>query len=214
MRRPTGCEALVERIHAAVGDAGLDAPVVVGHSAAAGIAFMYGARHPSRGAIAVEGTLRPGPFAAMAQAMEPVLRGPGFDEAFGRVLANTFGLAEVSPEVRDFVVATSRPRQEIVLGYWQALFDFTPQRLDGMVAQGAAAARASGLPFVSVLGHDPSPDDNAWIATHMPEMRIEVWPRSGHFPQLAHPRRFAELLAETGAWPVRTAEPVASGSRP
>jgi pimeloyl-ACP methyl ester carboxylesterase len=207
-------EAVVERVHEAVGEAGLQAPVVVGHSAAAGTAFLYGVMHPSRGVVAVEGTLRVGAFAGMAQAMEPMLRGPGFREAWDRITARVFGLDEVDPEVRDFVVATSRPRQEIVLGYWRELFERTPQELDALVAQGASSIRASGLPYVSVVGHDPSPEDGDWIRSNMPGMRTEVWPHSGHFPHLAHPRRFAEILTETGTWPTRTENPVASGLRP
>jgi branched-chain amino acid transport system permease protein len=62
-------EAVVERVHEAVGEAGLEAPVIVGHSAAAGTAFLYGVMHPCRGVVAVEGTLRVGAFAGMAQAM-------------------------------------------------------------------------------------------------------------------------------------------------
>ncbi|HEY3334007.1 MAG TPA: alpha/beta hydrolase [Candidatus Limnocylindrales bacterium] len=193
-------DELVERVHAAVEDAGLEAPVVVGHSAAAGTAFLYGVMHPSRGVVAVEGTLRVGPFAGMAKSLEPALRGPGFHEVFGRILANAFQLDQVTPRVRAFVEATSNPRKEIVLGYWQALFEFSPDELDAMVAHGASAIRASGLPFASVLGADPSLDDRAWIGANVPDMRIEVWPQSGHFPHLAHPRRFAELLAETGTW--------------
>ncbi len=193
-------DALVERVHAAVEDAGLKAPVVVGHSAAASTAFVYAVTHSSSGIVAVEGTLRVGPFAAMAKSLEPVLRGPAFDQAFGRILANAFHLDELTPDVRAFVEATSKPRQEIVLGYWQALFEFSPDELDGMVAQGASAIRASGLPFASVFGGEPSPEDLAWIGANIPGMRIEVWPQSGHFPHLAHPRQFAELLAQTGSW--------------
>ena len=205
-------EALVERVHAAVEDAGLVDPVLVGHSAAAGTAFLYGVMHPSRGVVAVEGTLRVGPFGAMARSMELALRGPGFAEAFGRVLASAFQLDQVTPDVRAFVDATSKPRQEVVLGYWQALFQFAPDELDAMVAKGASAIRASGLPFMSVLGRDPSSEDLAWIAANLPAMRVEVWPQSGHFPHLAHPRQFAELLAETGRWRGRSVEPVAAGS--
>ena len=208
-----GLEALVERVHEALEEAELDAPVVVGHSAAASTAFLYGVTHPSRGVVAVEGTLRVGAFADMARSMETALRGPGFDEAFGRILANAFRLDEVASGVRDLVVATSKPRQEVVLGYWQALFDLSPDRLDAMVAKAAAAFRASGLPYVAVAGHHPSPDERVWIASNMPDMRIEVWPNSGHFPHLAHPGRFARLLAETGTWPVPTARPIASGRR-
>lgn len=207
-------EALVERIHEAVVEAGIEAPVVVGHSAAASTAFLYAVRHPSRGVVAVEGTLRVGAFAGMAQAMEPMLRGPGFGEAWGRIAANTFGLDEVAPDVRAFVTATSRPRQSVVLGYWQDLFDHTAMELEAMVAEGVARFRASSMPYLAVVGHDPSPEETAWIRENLPDMRIEVWPHSGHFPQLAHPRHFAGLLAETATWPRRAENLVASAARP
>ena len=204
-------DALVERVHAAVEAAGLEAPVLIGHSAAASTAFVYGATHPSGGVVAVEGTLRVGPFAAMAQSLESALRGPAFDAVFGQILARVFELDQVTPKVRAFIEAMSKPRQEVVLGYWEALFQFSPDQLDAMVAEGASAIRALGLPFASVFGHAPSPEDVAWVGAHLPGMRVEVWPHSGHFPHLAHPRRFAGLLAETGTWPRASAAPVAAG---
>jgi len=193
-------QSIVERVHAAVLDARVDAPVVVGHSASAGVASVYAAMHPARGVISVEGSTNLGAFAGMAQSLEPVLRGPGFDDVWARITANVFGLDEVTPEVRAFVRATSKPNQDIVLGYWQELFERSPQELDAMVSQGAAALRASGVPYVSVMGHDPSPDEVAWLQKNLPAARTLVWPNSGHFPQLAHPRAFAELLAETATW--------------
>jgi pimeloyl-ACP methyl ester carboxylesterase len=192
--------SIVERVHAAITDANLDAPVVVGHSASAGIASVYAAMHPTRGVISVEGTIDVGAFARMARSLEPVLRGPGFDDVWARITANVFGLEEVTPEVRAFVLATSKPDREIVLGYWQDLFDRSPQELDGMVSQGAAAIRESGVRYVSVMGHDPSPEDVTWLEANLPGARNLVWPNSGHFPHLAHPRAFAELLAETSTW--------------
>ena len=192
--------AVVERVHSAITAAHLEAPVIVGHSIAAGTATVYAAMHPNRGVIAVEGTLRVGAFAAMAQSLEPMLRGAAFADTWSRITANVFRLDEVSPDVRDLVVATSSPRQEIVLGYWQDLFERSPQELDAMVEMGVGAIRASGIPFVAVLGADPSADDAAWVRANQPDARTEVWPHSGHFPHMAHPRRFAELLAETGAW--------------
>lgn len=193
-------EAIVERVRAAVVEAHMEDPVVVGHSASAATASMYAAQHRTRGVIAVEGTLQVGAFAGMAQSLEPVLRGPGFDDAWARITANVFRTEEVSPDVRDFVLATSQPRQEIVLGYWQDLFERTPPELEAWVVRATAAIRASGVPYVAVVGEDPSPEDVAWVRTNLPDTRTIVWPNSGHFPHLAHPRRFAELLAETGTW--------------
>jgi pimeloyl-ACP methyl ester carboxylesterase len=141
----------------------------------------------------------------MAQALEPMLRGPAFADAWARIAERAFRLNEVAPDVRDFVIATSRPRQEIVVGYWQDLFEHTPAELDAMVDGGAAAITAAGIPYVAVVGADPSPEDLAWTNANLPDVRILAWPGSGHFPHLAHPRRFAELLAETAAWARPTA---------
>ena len=136
-----------------------------------------------------------GAFAGMAQSLEPVLRGPGFDAVWARISANVFGLDEVTPEVRAFVLATSKPNQEVVLGYWQELFDRSPQELDAMVSQGAAAIRGSGVPYVSVMGHDPSPDERR-VAPGEPPGR----PKSGLAEQrpLPAPRPPASLCRAAG----------------
>ena len=56
------------------------------------------------------------------------------------------------------------------------------------------------MPYLAIVGDELSAGDIAWMQTNLPDARLEVWPGSGHFPHLAHPRRFAELLAETGTW--------------
>ena len=193
-------EALVERVHDAIDAARLDHPVVVGHSLSAGVASLYAAQHPVSGIVMVEGTLQVGGFATIAQSLEPALRSPGFGEVWTRITDSVFRLGEVSPDVRDVVLATAKPRQAIVLGYWKDLFERTPAELDDWTVEAAAAVRQSGVPCVAVLGQDPSPQDWAWIQANLPDARVLVWPNSGHFPHLAHPQRFAELLAETGTW--------------
>ena len=69
---------------------------------------------------------------------------------------------------------------------------------------GTAAIRTSGVPYVAVVGENPSSEDVAWLRENLPGARTVVWPNSGHFPHIAHPRRFAELLAETGTWVGKT----------
>jgi pimeloyl-ACP methyl ester carboxylesterase len=193
-------EALVERVHDAIGAARLDHPVVVGHSLSAGVASLYAARYPTSGVVMVEGALQVGEFAKIAQSLQPALRSPGFDEVWARITDNVFRLREVSPDIRDIVLATAKPRQPIVLGYWRDLFERTPAELDDWTIQASAAIRETGVPCVAVLGQEPSPQDQAWVQTNLPDARVFVWPKSGHFPHLAHPRRFADLLAETGTW--------------
>ena len=197
--------AIVERVHAVIVEARLQDPVIVGHSGSAATASMYAAQHRTRGVIAVEGTLQVAAFARMAQSLEPVLRGPGFDDAWARIIARTFRISEVAPGVRDFVLETSRPRQEVVLGYWKDLFERTPDQLDAWVVRACGAIRESGVPYVVIVGEDPSPEDMGWLKTNLPEARTVVWPHSGHFPHLAHPQTFAKLLAETATWVDRAA---------
>ena len=148
--------------------------------------------------VEVEGSFLVAGFAGMLRSLEPVLRGPGFRDAWARISAGVFGLDEVAPDVRAFVERTSRPRQEVVLGYWKDLFDIEPQQLQAWVDSGAAALEATGF-RTSLRGHTPSGDEAAWLTANLPAARSMVWPNSGHFPHLAHPV-FAELLAETATW--------------
>jgi pimeloyl-ACP methyl ester carboxylesterase len=191
-------ETTVERIRSAILDAGLQDPILVGHSASASVAAMYATLYPTSGIIPVEGGFLIAPFAAMLRSMEPILRGPGFSAAWTRISEHAFRLDEVPADVRSFVEATSRPRQEVVLGYWQQLFDRTPAELQAWVDAGAVTLRQAGVHVTSIVGQDPSPEEGAWLEANLPEARNLVWPGSGHFPHLAHPRAFAELLAATG----------------
>src|SRR4051812_29941307 len=203
-------EAVLGSVREAILDAGVDAPVMVGHSAAAGTAAIYGAQYPVSGLVTVEGSFLVGEFAAALQSMRAALDGPGFGDVWGRITAGIFGLDEVAPEVRAFVTETSRPRADVVRGYWADLLEGDPDELQAMVTAGAAAIRASGVALRSVSGREPSVRDAAWLAAHLPEAATAVWRGSGHFPHVAHPRRFALLLNETAAWSrPSAAEPIA-----
>jgi pimeloyl-ACP methyl ester carboxylesterase len=193
-----GLEAIVERVRAAILEAGLRDPILVGHSASASVAGMYATLYPTRGIVEVEGGFLIAPFAAMLRSLEPILRGPGFAAVWSQISERAFRLDEVPAGVRSFVEATSRARQEVVLGYWQQLFDRTPAELQAWVDQGAATLRQTGVPLTSVVGQDPSPEESAWLEANLPDARTLVWPGSGHFPHLAHPRAFAELLMAAG----------------
>jgi pimeloyl-ACP methyl ester carboxylesterase len=199
-------ESVVEAVRAAVVDASIEAPVLVGHSASASTVALYAATYPTSGFIAVEGTFVVTPFAGMVQSLAPVLRGDGFDAAWSRISEQAFRLAEVPDDVRRFVRETSRARRDVVLGYWQDLLERSPEELTRWIDGGAARIQALGLPIRSVVGQSPSPAEVAWIATNLPALETLVWPGSGHFPHLAHPQAFAELLASAGLWTGRPME--------
>lgn len=188
---------IVHQVHAALVEAGIESPVLVGHSASASTVAMYATQFPTSGFIAVEGTFLVAPFAELVQSLAPILRGPGFQAAWARISDGVFRLGEVAPDVREFIEATSRPRQEVVLGYWQSMFEQSPAELTTWIASGAGVIRRSGIPVTLVVGSEPSSAERAWLDANLPDARTMVWSQSGHFPHLAHPHRFAELLAST-----------------
>lgn len=195
-----GLEATVAQVHDAILDAGLVEPVLVGHSASAAAVAVYAAQHPTRGIVEVEGSVLVAPFAQLVKSLEPELHGDGFDAAWARVSSRVFGLDEVSDDVRAFVEATSRPRPEVVLSNWSDLLTRSTAELEALIDGAAGAVRAEGIPVAAVFGRQPAPAEMDWYGAHLPDVRTLVWPGSGHFPQLAYPIRFAELLASTAMW--------------
>ena len=63
-----------------------------------------------------------------------------------------------------------------------------------------AVLRASGRPYSVIAGDGFGPEDEHWLLERLPQATVERWPATGHFPFLAHPRRFAERLAATAGW--------------
>jgi len=191
---------VVARIREALVAASISAPVLVGHSASAATVALYAATHPTRGFIEVEGTFLVEPFARLIQRLGPELRGDGFLGAWSQISGAVFRLDEVPDDVRSFVRETSRPRRDVVIGYWQDLLERTPEDLAAWIETGVSRVRGLGLPMRSVVGQEPSAAEVGWIADHLPELQTLIWPGSGHFPHLAHPEAFAELLASTSTW--------------
>ena len=78
-------ESLADAVHAAVREAGLDAPVVVGHSLSGLMATLYAARHETAGVVNIDQTLDLGPFVALLHSLAPTLRADGFDRVWDMV---------------------------------------------------------------------------------------------------------------------------------
>jgi len=64
--------------------------------------------------------------------------------------------------------------------------------------------RASGIPYLALQACPVDPADAAWLRERLPHAEILVWTVGHHFPHLAHPARFAALLAglasEVAGW--------------
>jgi pimeloyl-ACP methyl ester carboxylesterase len=128
------------------------------------------------------------------------LRGPEFPRLWAELFFPSMH-AELLPSAgRELVRSTSRPDQQLVLGYWRQLLDGEVEAVVEMATGALAAVRRSGVPYLYIAGADVEPGYARWLAREIPQAETEVWPGSGHFPHLADPQRFAKVLATTGRW--------------
>ena len=194
-------EAVAEAVHRAVLAAGLERPVLVGHSISAAIASIYAALYPTTGVITIDATLRVGPFADVVRSLRDALEGPDFSAVWTATFDASMHAELLSPEAQELVRSTSRPRQDLFLGYQRELLELPVANLEGRVHTVLSVLRAADRPFWLIAGDGVSDDDRHWLLARLPHAALHTWPGTGHFPHLAHPHRFAELLAATADWP-------------
>ncbi len=192
-------DSVAHGIHRAVAEAGLERPVIVGHSLAAIIATVYAAQFPTSGVINVDQPLQVEAFAGFLQSIADQLRGPGFPAIWEQFVASMH--VELLPaSAQELVRSTSNPRQDLVLGYWREVLERPANETAERASEGLATLRAAQVPYLIVAGSEPEPDYRQWLNETLPQAVITVLPDSGHFPHLAHPDRFAECLAATAQW--------------
>ncbi|CAG6397168.1 alpha/beta hydrolase [Streptomyces cocklensis] len=189
-----GLDDVAAVVHQAVGEAGLAAPVVVGHSLGGAIATAYAAVYPVLGAVNIDQPLWVAGFAAMLRDNEQLLRGPGYGTLWNR-LAGGMGIDELPPDVRGLAGQSTVPAQELLLGYWDELLSTPAPELQERHAERLARIAADGTAYHYVAGAEPDPEYRRWLCAALPEAIVTVLPKGGHFPHLAHPERLARLLA-------------------
>jgi len=187
-----------DQLHRAIVDAGLEAPVVVGHSAGALAATLYAAHHPTRGVVNVDQPLQVGPFAALVRSLAPRLRGPEFADVW-QIFYASFHTELLPPAARELVRSTCRPRQRVVLGFWRQLIERSPEEAFALIDDALAALDKAAVPYLHIAGDEPGADYRRWLTQRLPAATIEVWPNSGHFPHLARPDLFVQRLASTAS---------------
>ena len=187
-------DELAAILHDAVTEAGLDAPVVVGHSYGGVLATTYAATHHVRGVVNVDQPLLVGAFAALLRKAEPTLRGPGYPRVWEMLLSG-MGIDGLPPAARELVRTATTPRQDLLLGYWAELLTEPAGELDERRAGELAAIHARGVAYHHVAGNDPEPAYRDWLESLLPGVTVTVLPGGGHFPHLAAPAAFAKILA-------------------
>jgi pimeloyl-ACP methyl ester carboxylesterase len=173
-------DGVLAAVHEAVRWTRLDAPVVVGHAMAAVIATVYAARYPARGVVNVNQWLRAEPPAAPGTWVADEIRGGGFS-ADRRLPGDSWQLP-------------GRPDGP----------GWPPDALAADVDIQAVLAKigAAETDYLFIAGHEVEPQYRRWLRQLVPRASIEVFPGSGHLPQLDRPERFAACLATMGRWPV------------
>ncbi|AVT40038.1 alpha/beta fold hydrolase [Plantactinospora sp. BB1] len=185
---------VVEVLHGAVTEAGLDPPIVVGHSLGGMLATIYAARYPARGVVNVDQPLLVGAFGTVVRRAEPVLRGPQWQQVWETMLARME--IDLLPEpARELVRTATTPRQDLLLGYWGEVLANSAEALGEERTRDLAQIRSRGIPYDYVVGNEPDPAYRRWLESALPDVTITVVPESGHFPHLARPAEVARILA-------------------
>jgi len=190
-----GLAVVVEAVHAAVAAAGADAPIVVGHSIGGPVASIYASMHPSAGIVSIEAPIRLEPFAAMLDEMAPQLAGPGFAGFWSRLNAGLMA-ERVPPQYQELLRQADLPLQDLFLRYQTDLLERPIAEVLRWRDEGMAAVAASGVPYLCLLANEPPEGDIDWLQERVPQAEVVVWPVGHHFPHLARPALFANLLGE------------------
>ncbi|WP_436531277.1 alpha/beta fold hydrolase [Actinoplanes sp. HUAS TT8] len=175
----------------AVEAAGLDAPVLVGHSIGAVIATEYAARFPARGVLNLDQPLLPGPFGALVREAEPTLRGPRWRTVWERLRAG-MGIDALPAPARELVELTERPRADLLLGYWAEILRDSDTDLRARRADALAAIASRGIGYRWVTTSGPAAPYAQWLSGLVPGIETTVLP-GGHFPHLGHAADVAKL---------------------
>ena len=187
--RPAPLDQVAERLHGLLSSLELERPVVVGHSISAGLAFLYASRFSTRGVVVVDQGLDVRPYGELMHRLEPLLRGPGFQQAW-QPFEESLGLERIPEPTRSLVLATHRVEQEVVVGYWDELMRTDPAAFQARID---ATIPMIDVPCLAVLGRPLGESDRERFE-RLAEVQFEDWTGDGHFVHLVDPARFAARL--------------------
>lgn len=191
-------EAVADAIHEAVLDAGLAAPIVVGHSIGGPIASIYAIKYPSAAIVTVDQPVPVEPFAHIVRSLEGQLDPGSFAQTW-EMFRESMHIELVPATMRPLLEAGEAATRELVLSYWVELLERTPEDLSRWVDDQLAQARAAALPYLALRGRDVDPAEREFLDDRLPHAEIVVWPAGHHFPHLTDPARFAAMLTGLAA---------------
>ena len=182
---------VTEIVHEQVVAAGLERPVVVGHSLGGVLATAYAAAFPAAKVINVDQVLLLGPFGDVIRAAEPVLRGPEWRRVWERMLAG-MRIDALPPAARRLVETASDPRPDLLLGYWGDILRYTNEEVAAQRRAELASITERGIGYHWVTSGEPPAEYLRWLTEAAPGVEVTVLPGS-HFPHLGYPAEVARL---------------------
>jgi pimeloyl-ACP methyl ester carboxylesterase len=180
----------VGEVHAVVQSLGLEAPVVVGHSAGGIMAALYAAFHQPRAAVSVDGTFDlPRMADEFAIPWADHLRGDGVAEAVDALVA--YERIDLVPEPRrSFLRSHIHHRSEVINAYWGGMMEGQA----GELQEGLEGVMARiEVPFLAFCGQPLNSTEQRALG-RIPKLQLEEWDDLGHFLHIVDPERFVERL--------------------
>jgi len=189
-----GLVPVVDAVHEAVLDAGLEAPIMVGHSIGGPLAAIYATTYPASGVVSVDAPIRLEPFAELLLSVAPQLQGDRFEETW-EMFRRSWHAELLTPEQREVLRSGENGTQAQVLSYQADLLERPLEDVVGWRDEGLHALGRAALPYLALASSGPvGPDERALLADLLPEAEIVVWPAGHHFPHVSEPHRFVRLL--------------------
>jgi pimeloyl-ACP methyl ester carboxylesterase len=186
---PAALDVVAGRVHELLDALDVDAPIVVGHSMAGAVAYLFAATYATRGVVDVDNGPDVRPFARLVRHLAPVLQGPDFADAW-EVFETGLGLERIPEPVRSLVNASHTVDRDVVVGYWDMVLRTEPEELQAWID--ATTAKIS-VPVLGVFGR-PVTNDERERLDRLPDVQLEVCAGDGHFVHLVDPDRFTARL--------------------
>jgi pimeloyl-ACP methyl ester carboxylesterase len=197
-----GHAAVIDAVHEAVLEAGLDAPIVVGHSIGGSLATDYAAKHPATAVVSVDAPIRLEPFAALLRSLRMQLAGDGFAEAWA-IYRDSWHMELLPDADRELLRAGDRPGddglRQLVLSYQADLLEHPFEEVIRAGDERLSQLRKAGTAYLTLHHCAVDASDRGWLHERLPQAEILVWPVGHHFPHLAYPNDFAGLLTGLAA---------------
>ena len=170
-----GLAAVAEAIHEAVEEAGLESPVVVGHSIGGPLAAIYASTYGASAVVSIEAPLRVEAFAEAIRTAGPSFSGDLFAETWSR-FRESWQMKLLPSRDQALLRESERPSRELVLAYQADLLERPLAEVVAWRDAGLDVLRVTGTPFVALQANPVEPAERRWLEERLPQAEILVWP--------------------------------------